>query len=118
MAGRSTILIVEDEPLVLEVAASEFEDAGYVVLTASNADAALAQLGGDADIALLFTDIRLPGLFDGWEIAIRARALRPKLPVIYATGYSAHTPQAVAGALMFTKPYRMSEILSAARQLI
>lgn len=116
--AKPTVLIVEDEYLVLEVAASEFEDAGYAVLTAESAEAALAQLGSDTDIDLLFTDIRMPGQLDGWEIANRARALRPHLPVIYATGYSAQPPKAVAGSLFFTKPYRMSEIMSAARQLL
>jgi CheY-like chemotaxis protein len=117
--AKPTVLIVEDESLVLEVAACEFEDAGYDVLTAANADAALAQLDGDATIDLLFTDIRIPGALDGWDIAAHARSLRPQIPVIYATGYSGPaTPQAVAGALLFRKPYRLSEILSAAQRLI
>lgn len=113
-----TVLIIEDEYLVLEVAVGEFEDAGYQVLTASTADAALALLQGPARIDLLFTDIRMPGELDGWEIARRARALRPQLPVIYATGYSSQAPQTVPGSILFAKPYRLSEIVAAAQRLL
>lgn len=115
---KPTVLIVEDQELVLQVAASEFEDAGFAVLTASNGDTALAQLDSDTAIDLLFTDIRMPGLIDGWEIANRARKLRPHLPVIYATGFSGQIPETVEGAILFRKPYRLTEILAAARQLI
>lgn len=115
--NRQTILIVEDEPLLLEILVSEFQDAGYHVLAAENAGTALASIENEAKIDLLFTDIRMPGKMDGWEIARRARAVRPQLPVIYATGYSAHSPAIVEGALLFIKPYRVSEILSAAQAL-
>ncbi|MEN9932152.1 MAG: hypothetical protein RIS17_725, partial [Pseudomonadota bacterium] len=67
--ARPTVLIVEDEDLVLEIATIEFEDAGYQVETAQDADAALARIEAGTPIDLLFTDIRMPGRADGWEIA-------------------------------------------------
>ncbi len=115
---KPTVLIVEDEDLVLEIAMLEFEDAGFEVLTAENADSAMARIESGAPIDLLFTDIRMPGKLDGWDIARRAREVRPQLPVIYTTGYSAQAPGAVEGALFFAKPYRLSEILSAVHRLI
>ncbi len=113
-----TVLLVEDEALVLDIAEQEFTEAGYRVLSAQDASEALAHLSGDAPIDLLFTDIRMPGELDGWALARQARALRPRLPVVYATGYSTQMPQAVEGALLFTKPYRLADILSAARRLL
>jgi CheY-like chemotaxis protein len=116
--SRPTVLIVEDEALVLEVAALEFEDAGFDVLKAATSTAALAMLEGGSPVDLLFTDIQIHGDLDGWTLADRARLLRPDLPVIYVTGYSTQAPKAVEGSLLFVKPYRMSEIIEAAGRLV
>jgi CheY-like chemotaxis protein len=112
------ILIAEDEPVILTLAQSEFEDAGYEVLTARDGRSALATLEQNADIALLFTDIRMPGDIDGWTLAKSARQLKPDLPVIYATGFSEEHVQLVEGAMWFTKPYRLSSIVEAAASLL
>ncbi len=114
---RPTVLIVEDEVLVREVAVIEFEEAGYDVLEAGDGDTAVALLASDTRIDLLFTDIRLPGTLDGWRIAARARELRPSLPVIYATGFSADSMQLVPGGQFFKKPYRPTAIIDAARAM-
>ena len=111
------MLIVEDEVMVREIAAIEFADAGYDVLEAGDGAEAIALLESNAGIDLLFTDIRLPGLIDGWDIAERARALLPALPVIYATGFNAEETTPVDGGRMFHKPYRPLAIIEAARQL-
>ena len=71
----------------------------------------------EASIDLLFTDIRLPGPMDGWELAEKARQIRPAIKIIYATGYSMSAPRVAAGSLFFTKPYRPSTILAAVRSL-
>ena len=112
-----TVLIVEDEPLVREVAAFEFEDAGYRVLEAEDGDSALALLSGSDVIDLLFTDIRLPGEIDGWTIAARARDLHPELPIIYATGYPGETVRPVANSRFIRKPYLPTAIIATARAL-
>lgn len=115
MVGK--ILIAEDEPLILELAQAEFEDAGYQVVVAADGAAALAALERNPDIAVLFTDIRMPGEIDGWALARSARVLRPDLCVIYATGFSHEQPQLVDGAMLFMKPYRFAHIVDAARAL-
>ena len=83
------VLLVEDEPLIRALIADEMTDAGYVVTEACNGREAMTALEAAPDFDLLFTDIRLPGLLDGWAIAERARALNPDIGVVYATGYSA-----------------------------
>ena len=112
-----TVLIVEDELMILTIAREEFKDAGYEVVVATDADAALKVLEANRDIDVLFTDIRMPGTLDGWALARNARQIRPSLPVIYATGFSQDAPQPVDGALLFMKPYRLSTIIEAARSL-
>ncbi len=113
-----TVLIVEDEPLVREVAVAEFMDAGFVVIEAIDGASALAHLGADAAIDVLFTDIRLPGTLDGWAIARHARSVHPALPVIYATGFSGDGVAVVEGGHFVSKPYRPTAIVAAARALI
>ena len=61
----------------------------------------------------MITDIRMPGGYDGWALARRARELRPGLPVIYLSGYSENGPQPVEGAIFISKPYRIGELHSA-----
>ena len=87
-----TVLVVEDEPLVRETIVCELEDAGFGVFEAETAETGLAILK-QQPVSLLFTDIRLPGSMDGWELAEAARALHPALPVIYATGFTAEDPR-------------------------
>lgn len=120
MNGKSTrsVLIVEDEAMVLWLARLEFEDAGYRVVEASDAETAMDILRRDPDIDLMFTDIRMPGSMDGWTLARNARQLRPDLGIIYATGFSADQAELVDGARFFVKPYRLSSVLTAASELL
>jgi CheY-like chemotaxis protein len=112
-----TILVVEDEWLVGEIVTQELEELGYRVLYTITAEDALKILDGDQMIDLLFTDIRLPGPLDGWQLAEHARTLRPALPVIYATGYTSEEPRQVPRSIFMRKPYRISGVVAAARQL-
>ncbi|MFE1601106.1 response regulator [Methylobacterium sp. ID0610] len=108
-----TVLVVEDELLLLDLVTAELEDAGLTVHQAASADAALEMLATDLAVDVLFTDIRLPGPIDGWALAEEALRLRPRLKVIYATGFSGDAPRLAPGSLFFNKPYRPSAIISA-----
>ncbi|MBY0295368.1 MAG: response regulator [Methylobacterium sp.] len=118
MGGERTasVLVVEDEMLLLDLVTAELEDAGLSVIQASDGESALAVLESDAAVDLLFTDIRLPGRLDGWHLAEAARNLRPDLKVIYATGFSSNAPRLLPDSLFFSKPYRPSVILAAIRK--
>lgn len=113
-----SILIVEDEALVREVAIMEFEDAGFTVLAAHDGESALALVASDVPIDVLFTDISLRNSIDGWTIATRARELRPALRIIYATGYAQDTPRLVEGARFYKKPYLPTTIIAAVREMM
>ena len=85
--GSETVLVVEDEPAVLTLSRRALESQGYVVLAASDADAALRVVerhGGM--IHLLLTDVVMPGL-SGRELADRLSAQRPGIRVLYMSGY-------------------------------
>lgn len=110
------VLVVEDEPMVREIAVQELIDAGYEVVEAASGDEALGRIGAEPRIDVLFTDIRMPGATDGWQLAERFRAAQPNLLVLYATGFAAsQTP--VTGSLFFRKPYKMSQVIWGIRAL-
>ena len=79
----------------------------------ANARGALAILRRDGAFDVLFTDIRLPGEVDGWELASEGKKLIPALKVIYATGLNDDTGRVSAGEKMLAKPYRKDDLLNA-----
>jgi len=107
--ARSTILIVDDDPAILEYAGGVLEEHGYTVVTALNADSALVMLRNNDRIELLFTDMVMPG-FDGAELARRAGQEVPGLKVLFTTGYS--TDPAPRERLL-KKPYRPEQLAGA-----
>jgi signal transduction histidine kinase/CheY-like chemotaxis protein len=85
--GSETILLVEDEPAVREVASRMLGALGYRVVAAPDAEAALSQLTTGDALDLLITDVVLPRM-SGRELAERAAALRPGLKVLFISGYT------------------------------
>jgi len=110
------VLVVEDEYLVREVAVGALQDAGFHVLGAADGEEALAHCKDDVP-DLLFTDIRLPGEVDGWQIAQTCRERHPTLPVVYATTFSMDERRAVPGSVMFRKPYTPDQLVGVVRAL-
>jgi CheY-like chemotaxis protein len=85
--GGETILVVDDDDLVLPAAKSLIEKLGYRVLTACNGPEALEILHQDTPIDLLFTDVFMPGGMHGPQLANAARRLRPELKVVFTSGF-------------------------------
>ena len=110
-AKPTTVLVVEDELTVRALAESIIEALGYVILSAANAREAIALMGQDKLIHILFTDINLPDgphAIDGLELARRAVELCPDLRVIYTTGggqTGGLTALFVEDASFLPKPY-------------
>ena len=105
----AVILIVEDEVFIRQAAAWAIEDMGHSPLTAEDLPSALLHLEADQRIDALFVDIRLNALIHGgYEVARRAVALRPDLPVLYASGTpldAAMSDQFVDHGQFIQKPY-------------
>ena len=112
---EKTILVVEDDDDVRDLAASVLEAAGYRIFEATNADAAYRLLRDHPDlrIDLLFTDVVMPGRLDGVSLADAAVALRPSLKVLYTTGFADlvrdHRDAKLWGQVL-NKPYRPVEL--------
>lgn len=118
MSVRGSILIVEDEGLLLDIIATEVEEQGFTVIRAMTAEAALDVLRGPLNIDLLFTDIRLPGPMNGWRLAETALKLRSDLPVMYATGFTDENPQGIDRTRFFQKPYRIASVIRAIQEIV
>jgi PAS domain S-box-containing protein len=120
--GRETILVVDDEEALLELAREILEELDYRVLTAVNAKQALQVLANEPDIALLLSDVLMPGGINGYELAETAMDNYPGLKVLLASGYTSkseiHKSQARFSANMLTKPYHLSELAKRIRQLL
>jgi len=104
---RASVLLVEDEPMISELATEALEEQGFEVAAVANAGEALRRLISGAPIDILFTDVNLPGGMDGATLARRARELRPNLPVIYTSGRRAVIEHLdpVEGSMFVPKPY-------------
>jgi CheY-like chemotaxis protein len=118
-----TVLVVEDDPDVREIAVAVLETEGYRVLEAANGDKALRLLAGapEVHVDLLFTDVVMPGRLDGIDLANEVRRLRPRLLVLYATGFANlvrdHDYSELRGPVL-RKPYRPVELRRAVFGLI
>jgi CheY-like chemotaxis protein len=118
--SAGTVLIVEDEPEVLEIAREIFDSLGYEVHTAVDALAALEVLKSDLPIDVLFSDVVMPRGMNGLELAKEARNLRPGIKILLASGYPMSTMpvQGLPKDVSFiSKPYRWTELAERLRIL-
>jgi CheY-like chemotaxis protein len=111
------VLLVEDELLVREVASEDLAEAGFEVTAASDGDEALAILREGTSFDLLFTDIRMPGSTDGWDLAREAKRVIPGLKVIYATGLGEAGDGLDEGECYVRKPYNLKDLRKALSKL-
>jgi CheY-like chemotaxis protein len=118
-ALKETVLVVEDEPFARMYAAQLFEDQGFIVIEAETAVEALQALQDHPEVALLFSDIRLPGDVSGLALAGQARALRPQLPILLTSGYAQSPDLDIPRRSKFMpKPYTAQMLLDSARELV
>ncbi len=118
--GSGIILLVEDDALVRSFAQTRLESLGYRVLAAANGHEALAVLHAGEPVDLLFTDVVMPGGMNGSQLAAAAAALRPSLPVLFASGYAEDAMdrhgRLDAGVQLLRKPYRQAELARRVKQ--
>src|SRR5262249_19438771 len=106
-----SILVVDDDADVREVIAETLIGFGYGVLQAASGEEALPVLADRRDIAILITDVRMPGM-SGFELVSRGRRMAGNLKVIITSGY--FLPQPIAERFL-KKPFRMQELATAIR---
>jgi DNA-binding response OmpR family regulator len=121
MSAAALLLIVEDEPLILMDVEAALEDAGFEVVTATNAEAAMALYDErSAEIRAVLTDVRLGQGLSGWDVARHARLANPTMPIVYVSGDSAGewAVQGVPNSVMIPKPYAFAQIVTALANLM
>jgi DNA-binding response OmpR family regulator len=87
------ILVVEDESGVRETLVEILQDVGFHIVEAATADAALQLLKLEG-LSLIVTDVNLPGLLNGIDLAFAARHIRPGIPVIFISGRATNLEEA------------------------
>jgi CheY-like chemotaxis protein len=114
--AQSLILVVDDDVLERMGASYMFSDAGYRVLEAGSADAALQFFEQDAEIGLLFTDVSMPGTINGADLARQVAERWPRVGIIMTSGrpFPEHLPPMVR---FHAKPYEPSDVLRDAKEM-
>jgi DNA-binding response OmpR family regulator len=116
--SRRTILVVDDEPLVVDFLATALRRAGYEVVAASGVAQARALFHRHAiDLALMLVEIALPGI-SGPEFVNRLPTLEPRIPVVFLTCLGEHeiSPQELSAPIL-QKPFRAAELRATIHRL-
>ena len=117
-----TVLVVDDEPMIRMLAVDVLEEQGYTVIEAGDGPSGLKVLQSDARIDLLVSDVGLPGGMNGRQLADAARVTRPKLKVLFITGYAENAimgnGQIAPGMQVITKPFPVEEFANRVRMMI
>ena len=107
-----TVLLVDDDELVLSSAAAIIEDLGYRVIAVGSGEAALKVIDSPADIDVLMTDQAMPEM-TGLQLARATAEKRPHLPVILASGFAEIETNSAQGWRRLPKPFRRAELADA-----
>jgi PAS domain S-box-containing protein len=122
VGGKETVLVVEDDPAVREVVVDSLTALGYTVLRARDGQSALAILESGIEVDLLFTDVVMPGPVRSTELVERARALLPRMAVLFTSGYAentiVHGGRLDAGVELLTKPYSQKALARKFRHVL
>jgi len=113
--GTGTVLVVEDEAAVREIACAILTDLGYRVLEAADGEEALLVFGANtASVDLLLTDVVLPGKVRGRELSERVRMVRPEVKVLFMSGYTensiVHHGRLDDGVQLIGKPFKREQL--------
>ncbi len=121
--GRSElVLVVEDDPDVRDYTVELVGELGYTVLSAGDGASALRLLDSHPEISLLFTDVGLPGGMNGRQLAEHALRRKPRLKVLYTSGYArnaiVHHGRLDPGVEVVFKPFTYSDVGAKIRQIL
>jgi PAS domain S-box-containing protein len=116
-----TVLVVEDDEDVRTAATAMIGELGYSVIAAESPEQALRTLA-ERPVALVFTDVVMPGLITSRELADRARTLQPGVKVLFTSGYTqnavVHGGRLDDGVELISKPYRREQLARRLRRLL
>ena len=111
------VLLVEDESLIRLVASEALRNEGFEVVEAQDGDEAAKLLDGPDGFDVLFTDVRMPGMLDGLDVAMHLRQQHPVIPVLIVSGGATNLVSRLSllkpPAVFIDKPYQLREIVTA-----
>ena len=105
-----TVLVVEDDVMMRTKLAEELQDAGYLVVEASDGTEAVEILTLTPDVKIVISDVRMPGPIDGVELCRRVRSRYPGIKVVLSSG-EPDAADSIAHDGFFVKPYRVAWII-------
>jgi CheY-like chemotaxis protein len=118
--GQGTVLVVDDEVDLLEIAVTYLEEMGFTVLSAVDGPSALEVVARTPALDLLLTDVIMPGGLHGVALAQQIRQQHPNVTVIYASGFASSAlverRQLQVDGPLVNKPYRKAQLLAAVQQ--
>lgn len=115
--SQPIVVVCEDDTLVRMVIVDYLSENGCKILEAASGEDAVGLIDGpDQQLDALFTDIRLGGALNGWDVAEIFRERFPNLRVLYASGFSIDPRRDVQGSEFFSKPYQADDILEACKR--
>ncbi|MER2249531.1 response regulator [Methylorubrum podarium] len=115
-AGKA-VLVVEDDADVRSTVISTFESLAFKVFSAQDVDEALRLLQIESNIALVFSDVNMPGAMNGIELGHIIRQRWPDMPILLSSGYL-REDQDANGFSLLQKPYRATELVETLRGLL
>jgi CheY-like chemotaxis protein len=121
MDGQTTrsasVLVVEDEPLVLEYVSGILGQSGFDVIAASSGEEALSRIA-EGGVCAVVSDVAMPGRVNGFELARRVREKCPRMGVVLVSGVMEPTGGEVPGGVRFVpKPVKASTLLRLVREV-
>ena len=118
--GSETILVVEDDARVRRVTTSRLRSLGYQIIEAENGAVAMAVLSAHLEVAMIFTDVVMPGGMNGDELAEAALTVRPNIKVLFTSGYAepAVARQGLGAGAWLKKPYTAAELAEKIREIL
>jgi PAS domain S-box-containing protein len=123
LAGKGTVLVVEDDERVRKLAGRYLQDLGYDILTAENGERAIEVLRSELDVELVFSDIVMPGQVNGDDLYLWVKAHRPEVKVLLTTGLRSEEVKELVGDREVTvpiglpKPYTKEQLAEAIRDI-
>jgi two-component system, response regulator PdtaR len=114
----AVVLIVEDEFLIRMDAVDMIRSGGFEVIEAKDADEAIDFLERRSDIAVIFTDIHMPGSMDGLKLAAAVRGRWPPIKIVATSGRAKlSTDDLPSDSRFLAKPYSTREVVSVLREV-
>lgn len=113
-AGGELVLLVEDDPDVRRVVRQQLVDFGHPVIEAENGVQAIEMIEQIADIAIVVSDVIMPGGINGRQLADRVLRDHPQMRILLMSGYTDETGDAVASELpVLAKPFARQDLARA-----